>query len=51
MQVTATSFVVRNLPAGTYSWRIGTYYSSPNAPAPVSSAAAAFPQITVVVPE
>ena len=49
-QATGTAFNVSNLAPGTYTWRIGTYYSSPNAPAPVSTAAAAFPQVTVTVP-
>jgi len=49
-QVTATSFVVRGLSPGTYTWRVGSYYSSPNAPGAVSSPAAAFPQVTVTVP-
>lgn len=47
----AAQFVVRNLAPGTYSWRVGSYYSSPNAPAPVSSPAAAFPLVTVTVPK
>jgi len=43
-------FVVRGLAPGTYTWVVGSYYSSPNAPAPVSTVATAFPTITVTVP-
>jgi hypothetical protein len=49
-QAVNTIFTVRGLAPGTYTWRIGSIYSSPNAPAPVSTAPAAFPQLTVVVP-
>ncbi len=44
------AFNVHNLAPGTYTWRVGTIYSSPNAPAPVSSPASAFPSVTVTVP-
>jgi hypothetical protein len=47
---TSTFFVVRNLPAGTHTWRIGTFYSSQNAPAAVSGPPAQFPVATVIVP-
>ena len=45
-----TVFVLKNLPSGTYSWRIGSMYATPKAVAAVSTAASAFPQVTVVVP-
>ncbi len=45
-----TQFNVRNLAPGTYTWLVGSFYSSPKAPATVSSAAAAFPKVTVTVP-
>lgn len=41
---------VDGLPPGSYTWRIGSYYSSPNGPAPVSTAASAFPSVTVTLP-
>jgi hypothetical protein len=47
---TGTAYNVHNLAPGTYTWRIGTFYSSPNAPAPVSGPASAFPSLTVTVP-
>ncbi len=42
---------IAGLPPGTYTWRIGSYYSSPKAPAPVSSPAAAFPQVSITLPD
>ena len=45
-----TQFNVRNLAPGTYTWLVGSFYSSHNAPATVSTAAAAFPKVTVTVP-
>jgi len=47
---TSGAFNVHNLAPGTYTWRVGTFYSSPNAPAPVSGPASAFPSVTVTVP-
>lgn len=47
---TGTAYNVHNLAPGTYTWRVGTFYSSPNAPAPVSGPASAFPSVTVTVP-
>ena len=41
---------ITGLPPGNYTWRIGSYYSSPNAPAPVSTAASAFPSVTITLP-
>jgi len=49
-QAMYATFTVRGLAPGSHTWRVGTFYSSPNAPAPVSSAASAFPQLTVTVP-
>jgi hypothetical protein len=47
---TTGAYNVHNLAPGTYTWRVGTFYSSPNAPAPVSGPASAFPTVTVTVP-
>jgi hypothetical protein len=47
---TSGAFNVHNLAPGTYTWRVGTFYSSPNAPGPVSGPASAFPSVTVTVP-
>jgi hypothetical protein len=49
-QATTGAYNVHNLAPGTYTWRVGTFYSSPNAPAPVSGPASAFPSVTVTVP-
>jgi hypothetical protein len=49
-QLITTVLPVRNLPPGTYTYSIGSFYASPNAPSPVSTAAALFPKITVTVP-
>jgi hypothetical protein len=45
-----TVFVFKGLASGTYTWLIGSMYSSPKATGKVSTAASAFPQVTVVVP-
>lgn len=47
---TTGAYNVHNLAPGTYTWRVGTFYSSPNAPAPVSGPSSAFPVVTVIVP-
>ncbi|HEU5219051.1 MAG TPA: hypothetical protein VFU23_10355 [Gemmatimonadales bacterium] len=47
---TTGAYNVHNLAPGTYTWRVGTFYSSPNAPAPVSGPASAFPSVTATVP-
>jgi hypothetical protein len=49
-QATTGAYNVHNLAPGTYTWRVGTFYSSPNAPAPVSGPPSAFPSVTVTVP-
>lgn len=45
-----TFFLVRNLPAGTHTWRVASVYSSPKATAPVSTPVAQHPVATVIVP-
>jgi hypothetical protein len=47
---TTTFFLVRNLPAGTHTWRLGSVYSSKNAPQAVSTPSAQFAVVTVIVP-
>ena len=49
-QIVYTHITIRGLAPGTYSWQIGSFYASPNAPAPVSTAGTAFPQVTVTLP-
>ena len=49
-QIMYTHITIRGLAPGTYSWQIGSFYASPNAPAPVSTAGTAFPQVTVTLP-
>jgi hypothetical protein len=45
-----TVFVFKGLSSGTYTWLIGSMYSSPKATGKVSTASSAFPKVTVVVP-
>jgi hypothetical protein len=47
---TSGAFNVHNLSPGTYTWKVGTFYSSPNAPGPVSGPPSAFPSVTAIVP-
>jgi hypothetical protein len=42
--------IIQRLPAGTHTWTVGSYYNSLKTPAPVSTAASAFPKITVTIP-
>lgn len=44
-----TSYVVKGLPPGTYSWRIGSIYSSPNSPNAVSTNPTLFPEAAAIV--
>ncbi len=44
------AFNVHDIAPGTYTWRVGTFYSSPNAPGPVSTSPSEFSSVTVTVP-